>query len=163
MIIRYACALMALLLFCGCESQSPNYAALGLVDISGTVKLDGQPVEGAVVVFEDLNDGTMSYGMTGSSGEYSLMFNSEKSGIMPGEKKVRIGTTIRILGLNTDEGEGESEGEGGEEGESAATPAGEDAIPEAYRKETPLRVTVEPSTSTVNFDLASDGSTTSPE
>lgn len=160
---RICCALTALVLFSGCESQSPNYADLGLVDVSGTVKLDGQPVPDAVVIFEDVSDGTMSYGMTDSSGTYSLMFNSEKSGIMPGEKKVRIGTTIRILGLNTTEGEGESEGEEGEEGESAAAPTGEDAIPEAYRKDSKLIVTVDSSTSTVNFDLASDGSTTSAE
>lgn len=154
---------MAITLLCGCGGQSADYASLGLVDVSGTVKLEGEPVANAVVIFDDIDKGIMSYGLTDSSGHYSLMFNSEKSGIMPGEKAVRIGTTIKILGLNTSEGEGESEGEVGEEGQSAQSTSGEDAIPEAYRKDSPLRVTVDASTSTVNFDLAADGSTAAPE
>ncbi|MCA8995874.1 MAG: carboxypeptidase regulatory-like domain-containing protein [Planctomycetaceae bacterium] len=159
---RFLVCALAVSLFAGCGGQRPNYADLNLLNVTGTITLDGKPVPDAIVIFEDVEHGTQSYGITNSSGRYSLMFNSEQSGVMPGEKIVRMGTTIKILGLNSSEGEGESEGETGEEGNSTSPPEGEDLIPEAYRKDSPLRVSVDPSKTTINFDLKSDGSTTGP-
>ncbi|MCA9030808.1 MAG: carboxypeptidase regulatory-like domain-containing protein [Planctomycetaceae bacterium] len=150
--------LFSLTLALGCGSNRVDYSNLGLVNVSGTVKLDGAPVSDAIVVFEDLETSTRSYGLTDSSGNYSLQFNSEKSGIIPGEKKVLISTTMKVLGVNSDSEGGEEESE---EGEGAAEKPTE-LIPDAYRgNETKLRVYIIEGES-IDFDLASDGSTTGP-
>jgi hypothetical protein len=75
---------------CGVGKKSPQYAALGLVEVSGTVTLDGEPLEGAMVVFENPQDKTLSFARTNGAGGYKLMFNSEKSGCTPGRKVVRV-------------------------------------------------------------------------
>ncbi|MEZ5944267.1 MAG: carboxypeptidase-like regulatory domain-containing protein [Planctomycetaceae bacterium] len=150
--------LFSLTLALGCGSNRVDYSDLGLVSISGTVKLDGAPVADAVVVFEDLETSTRSYGLTDSSGNYSLQFNSEKSGIIPGEKKVLISTTMKVLGVNSESEGGEEESEEGEGASEKPT----ELIPEAYRgDETRLRVYIIEGDS-IDFDLASDGSTTGP-
>ena len=47
------CLLSCLLLSAGCGgSIEADYSKLDLVDVSGTVTLDGQPLSGATVVFE---------------------------------------------------------------------------------------------------------------
>lgn len=153
---------LSLCLTAGCGGPAPNYAALELVDVRGVVKLDGSPVAGAVVAFEDLANGNESYGLTDSSGRYRLSFNSEKYGIMPGDKKVTVSTARKVLGLNAEEGGGEV-GEAPGEGEAAGSKPME-TIPDAYRgKDSKLRVKVDGSTKTFNFNLAADGSTTSAE
>jgi hypothetical protein len=77
--------------FVGCDSQrQPQYASLGLVEVSGTVKLDGEPLADAMVAFENPEDKTFSFAKTNAAGGYKLKFNSEKSGCTPGKKIVRI-------------------------------------------------------------------------
>lgn len=141
----------------GCGGPQADYTQLGLVEVSGTVQLDGKPVANAIIDFEDLETGTHSYGLTNESGGYTMQFDSVKSGVMPGEKLVTISTTRKVLGINSDE-EG---GEQGEESEEVEEPQVE-LIPEGYRKESNLRVTIDDSTRSVNFELSSDGSTTGP-
>ena len=75
----------------GCSSRrEPAYAALGLVEVTGTVKLDGEPLGGVMVEFENPEDKTLSFAKTNANGGYKLMFNSEKSGCTPGKKIVRV-------------------------------------------------------------------------
>ena len=75
----------------GCDGRrEPAYAALGLVEVTGTVKLDGEPLGGVMVEFENPEDKTLSFAKTNAAGGYKLMFNSEKSGCMPGKKVVRV-------------------------------------------------------------------------
>ncbi|TWT39848.1 hypothetical protein KOR42_51270 [Thalassoglobus neptunius] len=152
----FVCSLICL---SACSSQSPDYASLGLVDISGTVKVDGEPVPGAVVSFKDVSNGNESYGLTNSSGYYRLWFNSEKYGIMPGEKQIQFSTTRKILGLNSEE-----EGGGNEESEEGTVVENSDVekFRDAYRKDSKIIVTVDEDSSTFDFDLASDGSTSQP-
>jgi hypothetical protein len=77
--------------FIGCGGQrQPQYAALGLVEVTGTVKLDGEPLGGVMIEFENPEDKTFSYAKTNANGGYKLMFNSEKSGCTPGKKIVRV-------------------------------------------------------------------------
>ncbi len=140
----------------GCSRQQADYSSVDLVDVSGTITLDGEPVENAVVLLEDVNTGLQSPGLTDSSGHYRLKFDSDKYGVIPGEKKVVVSTTMKVLGLNSDEEGGESS----DEGEQQAKPV--ELIPEAYRSETRLRVTIDDSTKKLDFNLASDGSTTGP-
>jgi hypothetical protein len=60
--------------------------------VSGRITLDGQPVPFAQVFFHDVKMDTNTFGLTDASGKYQLMFNSEKAGVEPGEKIVRIWT-----------------------------------------------------------------------
>jgi hypothetical protein len=72
----------------GCSESGPP---LGIV--SGTVTLDGQPLEGAAVVFTpnaQAADAGSSQGKTGKDGRYSLSFGSRRSGAYLSEHNVII-------------------------------------------------------------------------
>lgn len=70
---------------CGCGPSQD--ADLGLV--RGTVKLDGAPMEGLVVMFEP-TDARLSTGATDASGQYELWYTSKTKGAAIGEHVVRI-------------------------------------------------------------------------
>lgn len=141
------CGLALVCFLTGCNfGPRADYHTLDLVDISGTVTLDGEPLEGALVTFEE-PDQTFSYGRTDASGRYRLMLNSEKSGITPGEKRVRISTTASA-------GEGEGDEEDPDAPEAAAAEG--ERVPARYNRDSELRVTVTESDSHVDFDLTSD-------
>ena len=146
---------------CGCGSGlKTDYAQLGLIDVTGQVKFDGQPLPDAYVKFE-AEDGTYSFGKTDSGGYYKLWFNTEKTGIVPGEKTVRI----RLSGAFGAEGgmldgKGSGSGEGGSYEEENLNDGPEvEEIPDSYHSKSKLKVNVSSGSSRVNFDLAADGST----
>jgi len=63
----------------GCRDQlQPEYEKLGLVDISGRVTLDGQPLANCTVIFEE-SEFLYSSGVTDANGNYKLMFDSRKA------------------------------------------------------------------------------------
>ena len=76
----------------GCGRRTVDYDSIGLVEVTGHVTLDGQPLQGAYVVFES-SDNRQSYGTTNADGQYRLNYNSEQTGVMPGPMKVRITNT----------------------------------------------------------------------
>jgi hypothetical protein len=98
----YLCVMsMCVALFsggCGFEPGA-GVGLPGLVDVSGTVRLDGAPVFGAIVTFES-SDGEFSYGMTDIDGRFRLTCDSDSIGVTPGIKTVRISTTRKIQGFN---------------------------------------------------------------
>ncbi|MEZ6135689.1 MAG: carboxypeptidase-like regulatory domain-containing protein [Pirellulaceae bacterium] len=148
-------------LMLGCSSGPvADYSKLGLVEISGTVTLDGTPIAGAAVMLMDAEE-RYSFGVTDSTGKYRLMLNSEKSGVVPGEKRVEISTTRNPLGEGASSGE---QGELEEEGDPDASPAKStnsgEKIPACYNSKSKLRVTITESDSALDFDLKSDCSTT---
>ena len=148
----YICLILALLVLVtalGCNQEvAPDYASLGLAEVSGTIRLDEQPLANANVIFES-PDTTFSSGRTNASGNYSLMFNSEQSGVTTGEKIVRI-----QLGRTFSDGE--------EEGSDAEQlPSDSEELPSSYNSESHLTATVDAGIQTINFDLNSDGCTTS--
>ncbi len=153
------CSFLGLLLLAGCGGVQTDYSQLDLKEIRGTITLDGTPLAEAVVRFES-PDGSFSYGTTDASGNYTLMLNSEKRGVMPGPKVVRISTT----GGLGEEAEGEvSELEGGGNAlanRSSETVGGE-KVPPCYNRNSKLRVNVERSAK-LQFDLKSDCSVTGP-
>ena len=153
---RFLLAGIALAAAAGCSTApSMDYSKAGLVSVSGNITLDGKPLENAVVMFE-AEDGQLSYGLTDSNGDYTLQFDSDMDGVTPGKKTVRISTTAKIIGLNTDDDGGE--GEGGGEGESATAPPSSEAerVPEKYNKNSKVTVDVKPDESqTFDFELSS--------
>ena len=146
--------ILAAALSAGCESKpQANYDYLGLVKVSGTVKLDGEPLSSAAVKFES-EDGQFSIGTTDESGKYSLQFDSEKQGATPGVKTVRISTRVAI---GEEEGLEEGGEEESEEGAESARPKAEERVPAKYNTESELNRTVEPGREqTFDFDLKTE-------
>ena len=136
--------LLPIILSVGCGgSINADYSQLDLLDVSGTVALDGQPLSGVTVAFE-APDGTFSSGVTDESGAFDLMFNTEKSGCLTGDKIVRIQ-------FKTDSENPDDESE--EEGRTSNQPVSK--IPEQYNKKSTLEVTVDSNHTTFEFDLKS--------
>jgi hypothetical protein len=148
-LVRLAFGMMIAALFTiGCGKPKADYSLVDLVAGRGTVTLDGQPLAGAVVIFEDLTDGTFSYGMTDAAGQYVLQFDSEMRGVKTGKKVVRISTTRKLVGLNAKPGQEEE----GEE-VSASAVAGVEQVPDRYHQNSELTVEVTSESGDFNFDL----------
>lgn len=140
-------------LLSGCNSNlNPDYEKLGLVEISGTVKLDGEPLPETTVRFEE-SPFLYSYGVTDSQGNYRLMLDSRKSGIVPGEKTVRF-----LAGKPPSEGGQGKKGDEGDPDEKPKSPS-PTRLPEVYNTKPMIKVVVTNSDSHFDFDLKSDGST----
>lgn len=149
--------LLAILLT-GCSaSNSIDYGKVSLVDVSGTVTLDGQPLIAAVITFEDPATGNFSFARTDTAGQYTLQFDSEKDGVTPGQKVVRLSTTRSMLGLRGEVGE--EAGEASTEGEGAGQRK-QELVPDCYNGKSKLQVEITPSSGTIDFELKSDCSTT---
>lgn len=105
-----------------------------LVDVTGTVTIDGTPLDNATVVFRP-KQGRPSYGVTDAQGRYALRYTTEKLGALPGEHAVMITTA------------------GGGNEDSPATK--KETIPARYNRNTTLTATVDPSHRTHDFALES--------
>jgi hypothetical protein len=82
------CALLAVLLALGCGRGSSS----GLVPVTGTVTLDGQPLAGATVGFLPQGDlkGGGGGGGTDAAGKYQVLSSGSQKGLLPGRYKVTI-------------------------------------------------------------------------
>ena len=125
-----------LLLLAGCEKKA-DYDSLKLVDVSGKITLDGQPLAGATVRFEG-PPLLFSEGVTDAEGNYRLMYDSNQAGCTPGEKTVRI-TSAGAL----------------EEGADPDSAPAADSIPATYNNQSTLKADVSESNKTFDFDLKS--------
>lgn len=121
----------------GCARD--GYSELGLVPVTGTVTLDGQPLAGAQVSFEG-EDKRTAIGTTDSAGHYRLMYDSEKAGTTPGQKIVRI-TQANV----------EVEGGGASEGTAAA----KEPVPARYNVQSELKANVAAGQANFEFTLKS--------
>jgi glycosidase len=130
--LHYSILILFTLFFAGCGSPTIQYGSLELVEVKGSVKLDGKPLPNALVTFRsDLLE--TSSGQTDADGNYTLMLNSQKSGVTPGEKTVIIVTRF---------------GEGSSEGETVTV----EKIPDEYNTNSTLKVIVEKKTNQ-HFDF----------
>ena len=125
-------------LLMGCNAKN-GYAELGLVEVTGTVTLDGKPLPQAKVTFES-EDKRLATGVTDSAGHYALMYDSETPGCLPGPKTVRI-----TMGATDVEGGGAAEG----------STAGKQTLPAIYNTKSELKAEVSAAQKTINFDLKS--------
>lgn len=115
----------------GCGGSTPD---VGLV--TGTVTLDGQPLENAEVVFAPAT-GRPSTGLTDSGGRYELTYIRDVKGAVPGTHAVRITTRPES---RPDDYQG---------------PAFRETISAKYNTDTVLKAEVEAGANTYNFDLES--------
>lgn len=121
---------------CG-TSRSTDYSKVDLIDVTGRVTLDGVALAEAHVEFES-PDQTSSYGLTDEQGEFRLLFNSERTGCLPGEKIVRIQMPSADV-----------------EDPDATNVSGVE-IPGCYNTQSILRATVSPQQHRFDFDLTTD-------
>ncbi len=127
--VAWTTAFLALVFIGGCGGGD-------LAQVSGTVTLDGQPLEGAQVSFWPLDaeagSDRPSAGVTDGSGQYRLMYTAEEPGVLPGRHKVEISTAS-----------------GGEEGPKA------ERLPPRYNTNTELTAEVTSGRNTLDFELTS--------
>jgi hypothetical protein len=70
----------------GCRSDTPP-----LGQVTGTVTLDGKPVDGAMIQFEPTTSGLpTAFGKTDAQGKYELWYSRGNKGASLGESIVRI-------------------------------------------------------------------------
>ncbi len=115
----------------GCHRGNPNFA-----QVYGQVRLDGEPLAGALVEFEPEN-GSPSYGVTDPYGRYTLRFNHQQSGALIGRHTVRI--TTRRSSID-------------EQGKPVILP---EKVPPQYNWRSTLQVEVRPGSNRHDFDLKS--------
>lgn len=124
-------ALGALGLLCvsGCGEESDQ---VPVYKVSGTVTYNGEPIEGAQVVFIPVEQGPAATGTTDSDGKYQLTTYAAEDGAPAGEYKVKI-TKMSKPPLES----GPSGPAGGEEGyappgQEAMSWTPENLLPEKY-------------------------------
>lgn len=123
--------LLGLSTLSGCGGN-PN-----LGQVTGTIKLDGEPLPDAMVVFIPGSGGTTSYGKSDASGNYKMMFNDNEAGSWIGTNKVEI-RTGDVLPDN-----------------SGVIP---EKVPNVYNSRSTLTADVVSGKNTIDFDLKSDAS-----
>lgn len=146
--------IVPLVSLCACVSgcggpPSADYGSLGLVEISGAVTLEDQPLPGASIQFVD-TDQTYCSGVTDSAGRYTMMLDSRRSGVIPGDKTVRISSRLPAS---------EANGAAEEEDPDAKLKSAE-KVPDCYNKNSILKIKVTTLDSAMDFDLKTDCSTT---
>jgi hypothetical protein len=117
----------------GCRQEGPDVAP-----VSGMVTLDGEPLEGATVLFQPAS-GRPSRGTTDNRGHYELSYTQDRAGAVVGPHTVHITTAETITQ---------------DDGTMTATP---ERVPERYNRSSELTVEVPAGgTDSADFQLESD-------
>lgn len=132
---RLAAAALGLAVTVGCGGGET-------VPVSGTVTLDGEPLDGATIVFTPQEGGRPSAARTDSNGYYNLVYGRGAAGAVPGEHLVTISTYI--------EEDTDSDPEDALAGSAERVPA-------RYNVNSELVENVEYGRNTIDFDLDSEG------
>jgi hypothetical protein len=86
----------------GCSGVEAPPELPATVAFSGSIKLDGKPMNGGLVTFVSTTDkGLNASGVVGADGKYSMMISlgkQEKSGAVPGKYKVVISRFVKPNG-----------------------------------------------------------------
>jgi len=136
---RYALLFLSSLIL-GCGGDTPT-----LGTVTGTVTLDGKPVEGAAIQFEPVSSGLpTAFGRTDAAGKYELWYSRGNRGASLGESIVRI----------------QAFQDAGEDSGQKKRP---EIIPAKYNAQSDLKVEVKRGAQTHNFDLKSGGLVIQPD
>ena len=78
----------------GCQKSGPDLSI-----VTGTVKLDGEPLADALVTYQPLSGvGTYSSAFTDKNGFYRMRYSRDRDGVMMGRHSVTICTAPPSLG-----------------------------------------------------------------
>jgi len=78
-------AILGLILAVGCGKPG-----IGTVPVTGTVKVDGTPMEGVTVVFNPDAGGRAASGLTDAQGVYKMTTEIAGDGALPGQYKIAV-------------------------------------------------------------------------
>lgn len=81
--LAFATIVLALLVGCG-------GSGLGTVPVSGKITVDGQPMEGVMVVYNPGDGGRAASGRTDAQGMYKLTTEIKDDGALPGSYKIAV-------------------------------------------------------------------------
>lgn len=130
---------------CGCSGSSGPE----LGKVSGTVRLDGQPLANASVRFTP-EKGAPSIGITDDQGNYELQYSSSRNGALVGNHIVRISTHRHA----------------GEDDDGNKTPAVPEKVPAEYNvnaaQNPEMKREVKSGSNAIDFDLKAGGSVVQP-
>lgn len=107
-----------------------------LAQVTGTVKLDGELLPNAFLVFAPTSGGTTSYGRTDSNGQYEMVFSDYEKGAWIGENRVEIST--------------------GDVNPTMSGAGTREQVPAVYNKNSTLMVEVSAGENVHDFNLQSD-------
>jgi len=127
-------------IFClmGCGSKTPPTGF-----VSGVIKLNGQPLEGATVEFTPVS-GRGSIAVTDGDGKYVLKYTNTVDGALIGEHTVRITTGVAASASN----------------ESGSASGGKpERVPPAYNSQSEVKADVKAGNNTFDYDIDSGGQT----
>ncbi len=110
--------------------------------VTGTVTLDGQPLERATLYFQPTNGERPSMGYTDATGHYKLEYSTTKSGARVGEHEVRITTYAEVI---VDQETGNR------------LPGTPEKLPTKYNTKTELKQEVKSGKQVIDFALDSQG------
>lgn len=128
-------------LIMGCSQSGPV-----LVPVTGVVKLDGQPLPKARVVFQPSGtNASPSVGHSAENGSFELAFNRQRKGAIVGKHKVSV--TTSAVRQN-------------ESGQDVLVP---ERIPQQYNNLTELKYEVKNSSNHFDIDLTSAGVIVQPD
>lgn len=132
--------------------------------VSGTVTLDGNPIEGLLVAFAPTGEGISGAGRTNASGNYTIT-SIEGNGLPAGMYRVSIDEIITVsnagpemseLEQGSDNAAYEQQATGNpSDYTDAARKAKQKLIPDKYNSETTLQETVAKVSNTIDFALTS--------
>lgn len=129
--------MLMVLLITGCGG-----ADVDLVDVNGTVTLNGEPLVGAGVIFQPVGGGRSSFGRTDEYGRFDLLYVEGKSGALPGEHRVLVSTRV------------EPDSDSSDSARQAGRP---ETVPKKFNAETTLRAELKPgSDADLKFNLSSN-------
>ena len=131
-------SLLALFLTGGCGGSSGPE----LGQVHGVVTLDGNPIEGADVMFNPVAEGRGSLGTTDANGNYTLQYTNNQTGATVGEHSVVI--TTKREGFSDESGAGQD------------VEARAEMLPAKYHEDTELTATVNEGDNTIDFELTSN-------
>lgn len=131
--VDFRASLLLIGLTVGCGSEGPE-----VFPVHGTVRLNGQPLSDARVLFTPVSGGRPSAAITDLSGEYSLVYTDDLPGALPGEHLVSISTFRR-----------------GDPDQNI--PPSPEQVPARYNVQSELRQQVSPDSETFDFDLTGSG------
>lgn len=128
---------------CGGGGDGPELGA-----VEGTVRMDGQPLEGATVTFQP-QQGRPSLGETDGDGYYELQYTDDQMGAVAGKHRVEI-STYR---------EGDPDAD-----DPARQQSQPERVPAKYNTQTELDADVKPgSNPPIDFNLDSQGEIIEPD
>lgn len=139
---------------CGGAPDQPDFVS-DLVPVSGTIKLNGEPLAGVMVNYfpqGPQGGGQPAYGLTNESGQYTLQTQmagqaeKQTSGALPGQYLVYISKLILPDGSGVPEGLSDAEAE--EKGAKQLLPAKYSSPTQSS-----LKATVNQGETTVDFEL----------